>query len=238
MFHIGLENNAEGRSQAWVLGHPGCFAYGVDGSAALEAIPKAIQDYRLWIAAHTSESWLSGDDAERSEPGKRNGYRLEETWECYSIDSDFKLVQDGYEVNAWFRHDWIPLSAEDIRRALLLLGWGRAELLDTVRILDSEALDRTDPRERWSIAGILKHVGGAEWWYQDRLGLAFERSDVPEDPFERLEVVRSHLVEILPTLAGSMQVVGVSGEFWSPRKLVRRAVWHEYDHIAHIRKLL
>ena len=57
-------------------------------------------------------------------------------------------------------------------------------------------------------------------------------------PFQRLEQVRSHLVEILPGLVGSTQVVGISGEFWSPRKLLRRAVWHEYDHLAHIRKLL
>jgi hypothetical protein len=70
------------------------------------------------------------------------------------------------------------------------------------------------------------------------LGLAFPRQVVPEDPFQRLEKVRSKLVEVLPGLAGSTQVIGVSGEFWSPRKLLRRAVWHEYDHIAHIGKLL
>ena len=29
----------------------------------------------------------------------------------------------------------------------------------------------------------------------------------------------------------------VEGEFWSPRKLLRRAVWHERDHTVHIRKL-
>jgi hypothetical protein len=229
MFHVGLENNAEGRSQAWVLGHPGCFAYGVDGSAAMDAVPNALQDYRRWIIAHSSECWLPGDDID---------YCLEETWECYSINSDYELVRDGYEVNAWFRHDWIPLSDEDIQRGLLLLSWGREELLKTVGDLGSERLDRTYPNERWSIAGILKNIGGAEWWYQDRLGLAFERKDVPEDPFERLEKVRSHLIEHLPQLAGSTKVVGVSGEFWSPRKLLRRAVWHEYDHIAHIRKLL
>jgi hypothetical protein len=51
MFHIGLENGTEGRSQGWVLGHPGCFAYGIDGEAALKAVPGAIQDYRKWIAA-------------------------------------------------------------------------------------------------------------------------------------------------------------------------------------------
>jgi hypothetical protein len=229
MFKIGLENNAEGRSQAWVLGHPGCFAYGTDGSEALYAVPKAIRDYCAWIAAQTSESWLTDRDMD---------YRLEETWECYSINSDYKLVQEGYEVNAWFRHDWIPLSAEDIRRGLLLLSWGREDLLKTMSNVSHETLDRTYPKERWSIAGILNHIGGAEWWYQERLGLSFPRSDVPEDPFQRLEKVRSNLVEVLPGLAGSTQVIGTSGEFWSPRKLLRRAVWHEYDHIDHIRELL
>jgi hypothetical protein len=232
MFHIGLENNTEGRSQAWVLGHPGCFAYGADGSEALHAVPKAIQDYRQWIKAHTSESWLIGNEADQSEN------RLDETWDCYSINSDYELVQEGYEVNAWFRHDWIPLSAEDIRRGLLLLSWGREELLKVSGSLSKETLDRTYPKERWSIAGILKHIGGAEWWYLDRLELAFLERDVPDDPFQRLEKVRSYLVEILPGLAGSTKVIGIDGEFWSPRKLLRRAVWHEYDHIAHIRKLL
>lgn len=232
MFRIGLENGTEGRSQAWVLGHPGCFAYGGDGSAALEAVPNAIQDYRRWIAAHTSEVWFNENEIES------NAYHLDETWECYTISSDYELVQDGYEVNAWFRHDWKPLKAEDLRRGVLLLNWGREHLLETVKDLDAETMERTYPGERWSIAGILKHIGGAEWWYQDRLGLAFDRQAVPEEPFIRLEKVRANLVEILPGLLGSTKVVGVSGEFWSARKLLRRAVWHEYDHIAHIRKLL
>jgi hypothetical protein len=229
MFLVGLENNSEGRSQAWVLGHPGCFSYGVDGAAALEAVPRAIHDYRAWITAHTSDSWLLGSDTE---------YRLEETWECYSINEEFELVRDGYEVNAWFRHDWIPLNEEDIRYGRLLLSWGREQLLKMVDQLSAEILERTYPKERWSIAGILKHIGGAEWWYLDRFGLAFPRDEVPEHPLERLDKVRERLVEILPGLAGSKQVVGVSGEFWSPRKLLRRAVWHEYDHIMHIHNLL
>jgi hypothetical protein len=232
MFLVGLENGTEGRSQAWVLGHPGCFAYGANGSVALEAVPKAIQEYDKWIVEHTSECWLDEPDVEHCE------FRLEETWECYSIDSDFELTQDGYEVDAWFRHDWKPLSIEDIQRGILLLTWGRDELLKIVADLNTDLLERTYPGERWSISGILKHIGGAEWWYLDRLGLAFPRQAVPEDPFQRLEKVRSTLVEILPGLSGSKQVMGIDGEFWSPRKLLRRAVWHEYDHIAHIRKLL
>jgi len=43
---------------------------------------------------------------------------------------------------------------------------------------------------------------------------------------------------VLPDLAGSSQVLGVNGEFWSPRKVLRRAAWHEIDHIEHIFKLI
>lgn len=32
--------------------------------------------------------------------------------------------------------------------------------------------------------------------------------------------------------------VGIDGEFWSPRKMLRRAVWHERDHTFHIDKLI
>ena len=46
------------------------------------------------------------------------------------------------------------------------------------------------------------------------------------------------LREALPRLAGANQVLGVDGEFWSPRKLLRCALWHELNHIAHIIKLL
>jgi hypothetical protein len=232
MFKIGLENNTEGRSQAWILGHPGCFAYGSTGDEAIAAVSDAIQRYRQWISEHTSERWF---------PEPVNGqdpYQLEETWECYSINDDYELVKDGNEINAWFRHDWTPLSDFDIQRGLLLLSWGRDELMRVVGTLDTLTLERTFPNERWSISGILKHIGGAEWWYLDRLGLAFPRTEVPVEPFARLEMVRASLTQILPGLAGSHQVVGIEGEFWSPRKLLRRAVWHEYDHIAHIGKLL
>jgi hypothetical protein len=232
MFRVGLENNTEGRSQAWILGHPGCFAYGADGAQALAAVPQAIWSYSQWIGAHTDASWLDEAEAKQAE------FQLEDTWECYSINQDHELVQDGYEVNAWFRHDWIPLKEIDIQRGLLLHAWGRKELYRTVSDLGEDLLQQTYPHERWSIAGILKHIGSAEWWYLDRLGLAFPRQELPDDPFERLEKVRPALVEILTGLAGSGKVVGVDGEFWSPRKLLRRAVWHEYDHIEHIKKLL
>jgi hypothetical protein len=234
-FEIGIENNVEGRSQAWALGHPGCFAYGPDGNAAFGAMCEVIINYAAWITRHRdSTSWL-GDLSALGPDGV--DLSLVETWEVYTIGPDFERTQEGYEVNAWFRHDWKPLTSQDLDRAKQLLAWSREDLLSSVCGLDQETLDAPHPGERWSIAGILQHVGSAEWWYLDRLGLSFSREQVPDDHLVRLTSVRERLEEILPSLVGIEKVVGIDGEFWSPRKLLRRAVWHERDHTQHILKI-
>jgi len=230
LFEIGIENNVEGRSLAWALGNPGCFAYGENGQAALVAMPKAIADYASWIETRNDgQGWVDTGQIELFEA---------DSWEVYVIDEDFNLVEEGYEVNAWFRHDWKPLSADEIARGIQLLAWSREDLLDVVKGLSQARLDVEYIGERWSIAGILKHVAGAEWWYLDRLGLSFPKKEIPVDPFLRLEAVRRWTLAVLPGLAGLQQVVGVDGEFWSPRKMLRRAVWHERDHSQHIRKII
>jgi len=228
---IGVENGVEGRSIAWALDYPGCFAYGATGSEAIIRLPEALLRYKDWIDSHLADSWMKnlGDF----------DIHLEESFEVFSINKDFDLAQDGYEVNAWFRHDWKPLSADEIRRGLLLLQWSREDLLELAAGLDPAQLACKLENERWSISGVLRHVANAELWYLDRLGLA-DRSqqDLPEDFHERLFLVRQRLNSVLPSLEGMQKVVGVEGEFWSPRKLLRRAAWHEIDHIDHIFKLI
>ena len=231
IFRICIENNNEGiRSIAWALEHPGCFAYGKDGDSALANLPDAFRAYATWIGQH-EPAWISSDKIE---------LRLEDTWQDYNIDESYDRNEksDYYMVDAWFRHDWKPLTAVDVQRGLKMLAWSRADLLKTVKGLSDEKLNQTYLGERWNINGILKHVGGAECWYLDWLGLALPREQIPDEPFARLKVSRARLNEKLTTLKGSKQVVGVDGEFWSPRKLLRRALWHERDHTVHIQKLI
>ena len=230
---IGLENGMEGRTLAYALDFPGCFSYGAEPGEAIVAMPQVFLKYRDWIANRTPDSWLAnlGDF----------DIRLLETWQTYQVNAAFESVASGgIEINAWFRHDWKPLNQEDVRRALALLSWSRADLLAAVAGLAAEQLDAPHPGERWSIRGILGHVALAEWWYLDRLGLTggLVRPSRDDDPFEKLAAVRQVLLQVLPQLTGSRQVVGVSGEFWSPRKLLRRALWHERDHTGHIYQLL
>lgn len=230
---IGLENGSEGRSQAWALEHPGCFAYGKDSREALMNVPRAVLAYQTWLDRHTPDSWLK-------ELGDFD-IRLVEAFEAYTIDEQYNTTDgEGYEVNAWFRHDWKPLTKVDIQRATQLLAFSRADLLELAGSLPAATLDQEHPGERWSIRGILAHLATAEEWYLHRLGLGVVEGSryLPEDVFERLTVVRQRLESVLPSLADREQVVGVDGEFWSPRKLIRRAVWHERDHTEHILKLL
>lgn len=240
IYRIGIENNNEGRSLAWVLDYPGCFAYCSSEPQALDNTRQAILSYADWIAGHTHGQPGREHDRLDSQALILEAVELEvvEIWECYRINEDYQVDPGGaYEVNAWFRDDWIPLMIDEVENAARLLEWSRSDLLDAVSGLSSDTLNADHPGERWSIAGILKHVGGAEWWYLDRLGIGFSQDRLPRDPFARLEMVRGCLVEALPALVGSRLVVGVDGEFWSPRKLVRRAIWHERDHTKHIWQL-
>lgn len=232
IFRIGIENNNDDRTIAWALDHPGCFAYGENSQEAKKNFPGAAHDYAAWIARH-GESWLDN----------RVEMIVEETFDAYFINGAFERVERGrdtYMVESFFVQDWKPLLAHEIERALNLLTWSRADLMNVVKGLSAEKLEQTYPDERWNINGILKHIGGAEWWYQERIGHPFpeDEEDLPADPVERLAVVRDHFNSLLPNLDGVDKVIGLDGEIWSPRKALRRALWHERDHTEHIRKLL
>ncbi len=228
---IGLENGDENRSVAWALDFPGCFAYGADSSEALVRVVPAYLAYRSWIRHHGGLPGLPED--------RELDLKLVESWNVYWIDEDFeKGPGKPYAVNAWFHEDWKPLTRAEGRRAAALLQWAREDLLAALAGLTAAELDAERPGERWSIRGIARHVANSEWWYLERLGLAgVERAALPEDVLERLAVVRARLLHVLPDLEGLDLVVGRNGEFWSPRKLIRRALWHERDHTDHILKL-
>jgi hypothetical protein len=231
LIRIGLEKNYEGRVLAWALDFAGCYAYGMDDGEAIMRLPQALLAYEKRIAVRVTDPWVKIGDFD---------LRIVDTWTDYSVNENYEFVPTGEVINAWFQDDWRPLTGAEIDHALLLARWNREDLLLTTQSLPAELLDQTHPGERMTVRRILKHIGwGAEWWYLERLNLeGMAEEALPSDVFELLAVVRARLEEVLPGLAGKEMVVGKEGEFWSPRKLVRRVLQHEADHIEHILKLL
>lgn len=235
LLKIAVENGIDHRSIAWALDFPGSYADGPDASTAILTMPQAFLKYCDWVGTHPSGTWLQdvGDF----------DVRLVETQQTCYVNKQMDVVgensPDGFEVGSFFRHDWKPLTQEEIQRGLLLFQWSRADLLAAVEGLSPAELDAAHPGQYWSIHGILGHVAFAEWWYLERLALTDGRpfSALPHDPLEQLALTRDCLEQVFPGLAGSSQVSGVEGELWSPRKLLRYALWHVRDHVRHIYQL-
>jgi len=164
LIRIGIENNIEGRSLAWALDYPGCFAYGSDEPEALINLPRALLEYEYWTKNHTNAPWVVFDDLD---------LRVVERVDTFRLGADYKpaLPDEGYEINAWFIDDWRPLLSDEIEHALKVFSWQRDELLAGLSTLDPEILLRDHPGQRWNIIGIAKHVANAELWYLQRLEL-------------------------------------------------------------------
>ncbi len=214
LYHLNLEE-MEGRWIAHVPALPGCFVSDANHGTAVSEAPRAIADYRAWLRTH--------GEAAPDEPIQTEVREIQRGW----------LATPDNEINAFFAADRPPLTHDEITRALRLLEWTRADLLAAVAGLPPDNLAH-EVEDGWSILRILTHVGGAEWWYLEKLGLAFPREEVPEEAIERLEKVRARLRAVLPSLAGDERLTEPTHEHWSPRKMLRRALWHERDHTAHL----
>jgi predicted RNase H-like HicB family nuclease len=221
---VALEDIEPNHWVAWLLDMPGCFGTASTRDEALRRVPEAVEQYGEWRARH-GRPWprLSNGPAD------------------VRVVEEFRSIEagGGYLVNAFFEADREPLSQSDIEEGLWLLGCTRRDLLDTLAGLTPERLWAPLPgQQHGSIAGIVQHVGGAEWWYLNRLHLGQPRAEIPDDPYERLKIVRSHTAAALSALVGDERIVERDGELWSARKVVRRAVWHERDHTRHIAQLI
>ena len=220
---VGLERGVEGRSLAWALNFPGVFAYGNSDAKALEALPQVFADFEIWLGQRSRTSRLPLANLE---------IPVEESF-------DVILTDENYPVNAFFEDDRYPLDAEEIENAAKIHSWQRQDLLAGVKDPEPELMTRMLPGQRWNINGILNHIGRTEIRYLYKLNLPLPREDLlVHNPFKILELSYGIVQKALPGLEGNTRVVDVDGELWSARKLLRRRLWHQRDHIEHIQQIV
>jgi predicted RNase H-like HicB family nuclease len=223
-YRVGVEDMEPDNWVAYVFDLPGCFYSARTQSGAVEGVATAIKNYFDWRRKHVRP--------EMNLPVYQSfEIKIAEVFISYPAKED-----PEYLVNAMFENDLQPI---DMDGTLQVLDWNRRDLLDLVRPLSPETLNRPSDPRFGNIAGILKHIAGSEWWYVSRLNLATEGQVLPDDPFAALEISRANTLACLPELAGSARITEpLMSERWSPRKVIRRTLWHERDHIDHITQIL
>jgi len=224
-YRVAVEDMEPGHWIAWALDLPACFSSAQTQADAVARAPERIAGYFAWLADHDA-----------SLPAIDGPFAAEivETFASFASAED-----PDYLVNAFFEDDRRALGYWEIEAGLRLLQWTRRDLLGAVAGATPEQLAEAVPGEvRGSVAGLLRHVAGAENWYFGHLDLGFSRADLPADPFEMLAAVRANTRAQLLKLVGDGRTATRRGEVWSARKVLRRTLWHERDHTQHIARLL
>jgi predicted RNase H-like HicB family nuclease/uncharacterized damage-inducible protein DinB len=227
-YDVYLEEAPDGATLALILDLPGCFASGMNREEALARLQQAVADYHAWLRRH--------DDYTPEVHGPF----------VFQVRETFQITYEGdYEINSFFAPDAEPASEEDIEWALALLGWQREDVLERVHGLSDEVLDwkPADDPGVLSVRQCLDHIAQAEVWYMGRLD---ERppnivvADLPGPTVDRLQRVRQAAVMRVQTYPKELRgaIFTHQGERWSLRKALRRAVWHERDHLNQIDEML
>ena len=58
LIRVGLEYGIGGRTLAWGLDFPGCFAFGEDDAELMLRFAKALLTFEEWVRLHTDEPWF------------------------------------------------------------------------------------------------------------------------------------------------------------------------------------
>jgi len=140
------------------------------------------------------------------------------------------------ELGSWATPDYDlrPFSPADRDAWLRWAARRRQELLDALAQLPAPALDWQPDEKMWSVRRILSHVAYSEWW--------FARVTIPQsrDPLLRLAEAQQEALTRLSALtpAELTRTTLHEGEPWTARKVLRRFLEHEREHLGQVEEIL
>lgn len=145
------------------------------------------------------------------------------------FDLEFEEVK-GYTLPP----DYAPLTAEELERAKRWLTASRGAVLAELESLPADAWDWKPGEQDWSLRTVASHMGAAELYLTDKL------MEPDRAPLDRLRMTRHAAFDRLDALTPDQlgQVTTFEGEEWTPRKILRRMLEHEQEHLAQIRDIV
>ncbi len=229
-FDIYLESGPQHR-KTWVFvpSLPGCVAVGPTSEAAIEIARTAIGERLDFLSRHGET--IAGAET------------IDVVVAEHVIERDFL----GY-AQQFFPPDAEPLTEDEARRQLRWAAWSREELVAAAQA-QPEPLTVKPAAGGRSAAAIISHVAGAEWAYiSSTLGTlrggsaaiaAIERAG--EQPWEALAAERPALIGRLDAMTPEelSRVVERKGRpHWTARRMLRRMLEHESEHVEELRSRL
>lgn len=235
--------NLEHGDQWWyahVAELPGCFTRAATRGAALAALNEAIANHLAFLRTH--------------------GLNLKDAPTACTLGEEIhdipELGESGGAV-ALFASDRRTVSGVDFDMLLRLMQWNREELLALVEPIEEPARNARPLSGKRTINETLRHIMYAEEWYISRLGPAIQEQY--EGHLRSLRQaqgkggVKDQLVRIRQSAVQTLKVVQQRGmpevfrrraytkhpeEEWTFRKVLRRFVEHEREHIGTIKQLV
>jgi predicted RNase H-like HicB family nuclease len=151
----------------------------------------------------------------------------------HDLPGEFDLEFEETDKNT-FAQDYVTMKPEEITQAKRWLEASRRAVVAELANLPTDAWDWKPGKDDWPLRAITAHMGSAELWYTDRL------MQPDHAPFDRLKVTRRVAFDRLDALAPEHRgrVMTFDGEDWTPRKVMRRMLEHEQEHLAQIRTII
>jgi predicted RNase H-like HicB family nuclease/uncharacterized damage-inducible protein DinB len=229
-FDLYLESGPQHkRTWVYVPGLPGCVAFGPTTDQAIENTRDAIRARLEFFRRH-------GERPPDPEP-----------MELFVADHviERKLLGFGQQV---FATDREPLTADEAARQLRWAEWSRDELVSAARAQE-QLLIEPPPTGGKSAAAILSHVAGSEWSYvSSTLGTLAGASaalaaieGAGNEPWAALAAERETVMARLRAMTAAELTRLVEREDRPPhtaRRMLRRMLEHEWEHVLELRSRL
>lgn len=127
-----------------------------------------------------------------------------------------------------------PLQEHELRDFLHQFEASRSALLSLVRGLSPDELERKPSETMWSVREALEHMMETEVALLSRL----ERW--PADPFNSLQAVHRMAFQRFTVMEPEETALDhrIMGRRWTTRKVMRRILEHEFEHMGHIEEII
>jgi len=126
------------------------------------------------------------------------------------------------------------MEEHELRDFLHQFEASRAALLSVVRDISSEDLERKPSETMWSVREALEHVMLTEASLLSRL------EKWPADPYNTLQAVHRMAFQRFTVMEPADTALDheVMGRRWTTRKVMRRILEHEFEHLGHIKEIV